>query len=47
MCNPFIYAYFNERMRLSYYEIFTCAKMRLAIKKQKNQKQFNFNKFSK
>ncbi|VDK69038.1 unnamed protein product [Onchocerca ochengi] len=37
MCNPFIYAYFNERMRLTYKQWLTCAPLRKCIRKLKKQ----------
>uniref|UniRef100_A0A0R3S3H2 7TM_GPCR_Srx domain-containing protein n=1 Tax=Elaeophora elaphi TaxID=1147741 RepID=A0A0R3S3H2_9BILA len=37
MCNPFIYAYFNERMRLTYGEWLTCAPLRKRIGKFEKQ----------
>ncbi|OZC05008.1 hypothetical protein X798_08001 [Onchocerca flexuosa] len=37
MCNPFIYAYFNERMRLTYEQWLTCAPFRKCIRKLKKQ----------
>ncbi|CAD5215932.1 unnamed protein product [Bursaphelenchus okinawaensis] len=40
LCNPFIYAYFNERMRLTYHEILSCARIRYYIKKQRKQRGF-------
>ncbi|CAD5221903.1 unnamed protein product [Bursaphelenchus xylophilus] len=39
-CNPFIYAYFNERMRLTYHEILTCARVRYYIRKHRKQRGF-------
>uniref|UniRef100_A0A914XTX1 G-protein coupled receptors family 1 profile domain-containing protein n=1 Tax=Panagrolaimus superbus TaxID=310955 RepID=A0A914XTX1_9BILA len=39
-CNPFIYAYFNERMRLTYKEMLTCAHLRYAIRKRRKQATF-------
>uniref|UniRef100_A0A0M3HU32 G_PROTEIN_RECEP_F1_2 domain-containing protein n=1 Tax=Ascaris lumbricoides TaxID=6252 RepID=A0A0M3HU32_ASCLU len=40
MCNPFIYAYFNERMRLSYRNFLTCAPLRYIIRKKRKQHGF-------
>ncbi|KAK6109932.1 Serpentine type 7TM GPCR chemoreceptor Srx family protein [Brugia pahangi] len=37
MCNPFIYAYFNERMRLTYGQWLTCAPLRKCISKLEKQ----------
>ncbi|PAV64742.1 hypothetical protein WR25_26232 [Diploscapter pachys] len=41
-CNPFIYAYFNDRMRLTYKEILTCASLRYQIRKRTGSRQFRF-----
>ena len=43
MCNPFIYAYFNDRMKLSYKEMITCAAIRYKLKKRKNDNFFRHN----
>ncbi|VDK43035.1 unnamed protein product [Anisakis simplex] len=40
MCNPFIYAYFNERMRMSYRNWLTCATLRYIISKKRKQMGF-------
>ncbi|KHN86634.1 putative G-protein coupled receptor K01A12.3 [Toxocara canis] len=40
MCNPFIYAYFNERMRTSYRNWLTCARLRCIIRKKRKQHGF-------
>ncbi|KAI1708922.1 serpentine type 7TM GPCR chemoreceptor srx domain-containing protein [Ditylenchus destructor] len=37
LCNPFIYAYFNERMRVSYWEILTCAYIRVFVLRRRKQ----------
>ncbi|CAG9537141.1 unnamed protein product [Cercopithifilaria johnstoni] len=37
MCNPFIYAYFNERMRLTYGQWLTCRPLRKCIHKFEKQ----------
>ncbi|KAL3981727.1 Serpentine type 7TM GPCR chemoreceptor Srx family protein [Acanthocheilonema viteae] len=37
MCNPFIYAYFNERMRLTYSQWLTCTPLRKCIRKFERQ----------
>ncbi|MCP9266320.1 putative G-protein coupled receptor K01A12.3 [Dirofilaria immitis] len=37
MCNPFIYAYFNERMRLTYGQWLTCAPLRKCVRKLEKQ----------
>ena len=39
-CNPFIYAYFNERMRLTYKEMLTCAHLRYIIRQHRKQATF-------
>uniref|UniRef100_A0A914GSB0 G-protein coupled receptors family 1 profile domain-containing protein n=1 Tax=Globodera rostochiensis TaxID=31243 RepID=A0A914GSB0_GLORO len=36
-CNPVIYAYFNERMRASYIELFTCVYVRSRIRRRKRK----------
>ncbi|PAV55675.1 hypothetical protein WR25_01532 [Diploscapter pachys] len=41
-CNPFIYAYFNDRMRLTYKDILTCASLRYQIRKRTGSRQFRF-----
>ncbi|KAI6215200.1 G-PROTEIN-RECEP-F1-2 domain-containing protein [Aphelenchoides besseyi] len=40
LANPFIYAYFNERMRMSYREVLTCAELRYQIRKRRKQRGF-------
>uniref|UniRef100_A0AAF5DNA0 HID1 domain-containing protein n=1 Tax=Strongyloides stercoralis TaxID=6248 RepID=A0AAF5DNA0_STRER len=35
LCNPFIYSYFNERMRFSYREIYHCSYIQYLIQKRK------------
>lgn len=40
LCNPFIYAYFNERMRLTYQEILTCAELRYFVRKHRKRRGF-------
>uniref|UniRef100_A0A7E4V256 G_PROTEIN_RECEP_F1_2 domain-containing protein n=1 Tax=Panagrellus redivivus TaxID=6233 RepID=A0A7E4V256_PANRE len=39
-CNPFIYAYFNERMRMTYKELLTCAQLRFVIHQRRKQATF-------
>uniref|UniRef100_A0AC34Q581 G-protein coupled receptors family 1 profile domain-containing protein n=1 Tax=Panagrolaimus sp. JU765 TaxID=591449 RepID=A0AC34Q581_9BILA len=39
-CNPFIYAYFNERMRLTYKEMLTCAYLRYKIRMHRKKTTF-------
>lgn len=34
-CNPFIYAYFNDRMRLTYGQLMTCSQLRYEISKRR------------
>ncbi|KAL3068449.1 hypothetical protein niasHT_030740 [Heterodera trifolii] len=36
-CNPIIYAYFNERMRSSYIEMFSCAFLRSSLRRRKRR----------
>ncbi|CAD6187146.1 unnamed protein product [Caenorhabditis auriculariae] len=43
MCNPFIYAYFNDRMRLTYKEIITCAFIRYEIRKRRSSHPFRMH----
>ncbi|KAI6240824.1 G-PROTEIN-RECEP-F1-2 domain-containing protein [Aphelenchoides fujianensis] len=38
--NPFIYAYFNERMRATYREMLTCAELRYQLRKRRKQRGF-------
>ncbi|CAI5455944.1 unnamed protein product [Caenorhabditis angaria] len=42
-CNPFIYAYFNDRMRLTYKEILTCAAIRYQIRKRRASHLFRMH----
>uniref|UniRef100_A0A915DB40 G-protein coupled receptors family 1 profile domain-containing protein n=1 Tax=Ditylenchus dipsaci TaxID=166011 RepID=A0A915DB40_9BILA len=39
-CNPFIYIYFNERMRHSYWELLSCAQLRFLVMRSKRQTGF-------
>ncbi|PIC20106.1 hypothetical protein B9Z55_025414 [Caenorhabditis nigoni] len=42
-CNPFIYAYFNDRMRMTYKEILTCAAIRYQIRKRRSSHPFRMH----
>uniref|UniRef100_A0AC35TYT6 7TM_GPCR_Srx domain-containing protein n=1 Tax=Rhabditophanes sp. KR3021 TaxID=114890 RepID=A0AC35TYT6_9BILA len=42
MCNPFIYSYFNERMRFTYKEIYNCAYLQYMIQKRKRLNNFTW-----
>ncbi|CAI2355937.1 unnamed protein product [Caenorhabditis sp. 36 PRJEB53466] len=42
-CNPFIYAYFNDRMRLTYKEIISCAAIRYQIRKRRSSHPFRMH----
>ncbi|CAJ0945222.1 unnamed protein product, partial [Mesorhabditis belari] len=42
-CNPFIYAYFNDRMRLTYREMLTCAQLRYHLRKRRISRGFRHN----
>ncbi|CAJ0583386.1 unnamed protein product, partial [Mesorhabditis spiculigera] len=42
-CNPFIYAYFNDRMRLTYREMMTCAQLRYHLRKKRISRGFRHN----
>uniref|UniRef100_A0A1I7X980 G_PROTEIN_RECEP_F1_2 domain-containing protein n=1 Tax=Heterorhabditis bacteriophora TaxID=37862 RepID=A0A1I7X980_HETBA len=40
-CNPFIYAYFNDRMRMTYKEMLTCSAIRYEIRKRRTSHPFH------
>ncbi|KAK6033355.1 hypothetical protein OSTOST_00433 [Ostertagia ostertagi] len=40
VCNPFIYAYFNDRMRHTYREMLSCARLRYLLRKRKESHFF-------
>ncbi|KAI6176842.1 G-PROTEIN-RECEP-F1-2 domain-containing protein [Aphelenchoides bicaudatus] len=40
IANPFIYSFFNDRMRITYFDIMTCSTCRYQIRKRRKQRGF-------